>query len=100
MNRSYANLVDSVRTGAVDPVALHRRTLAALDAATTNRQAQDVLEDFIAAFGDGHLRINRVKLSKRLHGWWRDLWSDDAAAAPAVASAEAACDAIGVRDEH
>jgi hypothetical protein len=101
MNRAYANLVDAVRTGGVDPVALHRRTLAALEAATTDRQAQEVLEGFIAAFDDGHLRITRVKVSKRLEAWWRGVWSDDhPGGAAVVASAEAACDAIDVRGEH
>jgi hypothetical protein len=102
MNRSYANLVDSVRAGRVDPVALHRRTLAALEAASTDRQARAVLEDFVAAFDDGHLRIPRVKLSKRLSAWWDEVWNDDAAGRGAgeVASADEACDAIGIRGEH
>lgn len=102
MNRSYANLVDAIRTGGVDPVALHRRTRARLEDASTDRQARAAIADFVAAFDDGHLRVHRVKLSKRLAAWWRELWADDAARAGTTtfASAVAACDALGFENER
>ena len=76
---AYANLLWARDAGGVDLVALDARTRRALDEASTDRQARAAIAEFLAAFHDGHLRIDRVKLSKRLERWWAELGSEPAA---------------------
>lgn len=73
LSHAYANLSWAHEHGGVDLVALNERTQRALEEASTDRQARAAIADFLAAFDDGHLRIHRVKLSKRLEAWWAGL---------------------------
>ncbi|MCA9706952.1 MAG: hypothetical protein KDK70_13950 [Myxococcales bacterium] len=94
---AYANLLWARDAGGVDLVALDARTRRALDEASTDRQARAAIAEFLAAFHDGHLRIDRVKLSKRLERWWAELGSEPAAPVelgPDTPAAEA-CAALG-----
>lgn len=58
VSRSYANLEWFVTRGRVDPRALHDSTLAALERARTRRDARRALQEFAAAFEDGHFRLS------------------------------------------
>jgi Peptidase family S41 len=72
----YANLLWVIDARGLDPVALDHQTLQALHDADTDREARAAIVAFVEAFDDGHFRINRIKLSKRLAAWWGGLWVD------------------------
>jgi len=95
---AYANLEDAPRRG-VDLAALDRTARAAVEAAHTDREARAALAAFLEAFRDPHLRIHRVKLSKRVEQAWRRL-TDGGAAGPLVLrpeqTAAEVCAAVGV----
>lgn len=97
LGQAYANLLWARDQGGVDLVALDERTRRALDEASTDRQARAVIAEFLAAFEDGHLRIHRVKLSKRLGAWWAGLWEDPAEPVElgSTTPAASACGALG-----
>ncbi|MCA9712947.1 MAG: hypothetical protein KDK70_44390, partial [Myxococcales bacterium] len=97
LEASYANLLWVRDVRGLDLVALDQRTQRALDDAATDRQARRALEDFLAAFADGHLHVDRVKLSKRLERWWAELGRDDAAPVPldGDTAPDVACAALG-----
>ncbi|MEZ4428707.1 MAG: S41 family peptidase [Nannocystaceae bacterium] len=97
LEASYANLLWVRDVRGLDLVALDQRTQRALDDAATDRQARRALEDFLAAFADGHLHVDRVKLSKRLERWWAELGRDDAAPVPldGETAPDVACAALG-----
>lgn len=59
MEHSYANLKWAGTQKNVDIVALNERTLQALNEARSAGQAKAALDDFLKAFSDGHLHIDR-----------------------------------------
>ncbi len=91
----YANLQWSLRERGVDPAQLHAQTLEQLHAAGTDRAARAAIAGFIEAFADGHFRVSRVKLSKRLAAWWGGLWRGDPAPLTGASSGADACSALG-----
>lgn len=94
----YANLLWLVDERGLDPVALDRGTMALLQAADTDREARAAIVAFVAAFHDGHFRVHRTKLSKRLEVWWAELWVSDveATALRATTPGADACTALGI----
>lgn len=97
LGATYANLLWAREEGGLDLVALDRRTREALDDAGTDRQARAAIADFLAAFDDGHLRIHRIKLSKRIEAWWAGLGQEtgEPIELRSQTPAEAACAALG-----
>jgi hypothetical protein len=55
----YANLDWKISQGAVDPVALHRRTDSLIRHAGSAREARRALVEFGRAFDDGHYSVRR-----------------------------------------
>jgi hypothetical protein len=99
----YANLTWVVDSRGLDPVALDRETMQRLRDADTDREARAAIVAFVEAFDDGHFRVHRIKLSKRLEAWWAGLSSDDAAVAAAFdANVPAAdvCTRLGFHEDR
>ena len=95
VSRNYANLLWVMEHRDLDPVALHQATLRALGEAHTDRAARAAIGSFLGAFQDGHLRINRTPLSRRLE----TLFTSEADALPANTTPEKACAALGFHDD-
>lgn len=55
----YANLDWKIARGEVNPYLLTRRTDSAIRAAGSSRRARRALQEFVAAFDDGHLGLRR-----------------------------------------
>lgn len=60
MAEAYANLDWAVGTRKMDLMALDKKTLDSLRAATSDGEARSILNKFLAAFGDGHLKLVEV----------------------------------------
>jgi hypothetical protein len=58
LRTGYANLEWMKQARKLDLAALDAETQRALDAANSDAEARRVLEKFLAAFGDGHLRLS------------------------------------------
>lgn len=95
ISRNYANLLWVMEHRNLDPVALHQETLQALNEARTDRAARAAIGSFLAAFQDGHLRIDRIPLSRRLE----TLFISETNALPAHTTADKACAALGFYDD-
>jgi hypothetical protein len=98
----YANLLWVVDERGLDPVALDRQTMQRLHDADTDREARAAIVGFVDAFEDGHLRVHRIKLSKRLEAWWAGLWAEDvdATALRSTTPGAEACSALGFHEEQ
>jgi hypothetical protein len=98
----YANLRWVVDERGLDPVALDRQTMQRLHEADTAREARAAIVAFTEAFDDGHLRVHRIKLSKRLEAWWAELWAEDveATALGSATPGSAACTALGFHEDQ
>lgn len=100
----YANLLWVIRERQVDPVALNASVLRQLQEASTDREARAAIASFVDPFHDGHYRLHRVKLSKRLEAWWANLGRDEhgdqgPSSLSADTSAEEACTALGFHED-
>jgi len=56
---AYANLDECAARDGIDLVAQHRATRDRIEAARTSGEARGALEDFLAAFRDPHLKLDR-----------------------------------------
>ncbi|HEU4698733.1 MAG TPA: S41 family peptidase [Gemmatimonadales bacterium] len=92
---AYANLEWFVRSGTVDPQALHDSTVAALDRARTPREARRALVAFAAAFHDGHFHVRRPTPALVVEA--ERLWQRRDTPPPRDWPAERACTALGYR---
>lgn len=97
MAAHYANLLWTVEARKLDLAALDRTTLRRLREAGTGRAARTAIADFLKAFGDGHLRISRTPLSRRVAAWWQG--GEAPAALDAATPGEAACAALGFNED-
>lgn len=68
MAEAYANLDWAIDTKKVDLIALDRKTLDALRTATSDGEARSVLERFLAAFDDGHLKLTENGENSHIFG--------------------------------
>lgn len=98
----YANLLWIIDERGLDPVALDRRTMQRLHDADTDREARAAIVAFTDAFDDGHFRVHRLELSKRLEAWWAELWADDVDAASLRSDTPGAdaCTALGFHEDQ
>jgi len=98
----YANLSWVVDERGLELVALDRQTMQRLEAATTDREARAAIVAFVDAFDDGHFRVHRVKLSKRLEAWWAELWAGDVEATSlgSTTPGTEACAALGIHEDQ
>jgi hypothetical protein len=98
----YANLLWVVDERGLDPVALDRQTMQRLHDADTDREARAAIVGFVDAFDDGHFRVHRIKLSKRISAWWAGLWADERSGATsldATTPGPEACTALGFHED-
>jgi hypothetical protein len=58
LSAGYANLEWAIAHRGIDPYALNRRTLAAIDAARSDLDGLWALAELVAAFADPHLRLD------------------------------------------
>jgi hypothetical protein len=89
LDAAYANLEWAVASKRVDLAVLDRQTVEAIRGARTEGEALTALQKLVAAFGDGHLRLEPRR-------------PDETASVPrpsltADTTAEAACDALGIK---
>jgi hypothetical protein len=99
----YANLTWAIDSRGLDPVALDRETMQRLLDADTDREARAAIVAFVEAFEDGHFRVHRIKLSKRLEAWWAGLSADDAATTASLDASMLAgevCTRLGFHDDR
>ena len=104
MDVAYANLEWVVERRGLDLPALDRETRAAIADAGSRRGARRAIRDFVAAFGDPHLRIERPPPAwlARLVGGDEDAGAEEAGAAPSFppdAAGEDVCRSFGYDDE-
>lgn len=64
ISKSYANLEYLIKYYKIDAYELNEKTISAINAAKTEKEAREAVDQFVATFKDGHFRLRKPEAPK------------------------------------